>query len=111
VNGDRPRSLRIATEAPRNPSRSHQLAPGIADANARHVTATDDDAEDFEDLTVPEQVSFAVLDVAFDHEPVRACERALRASRRRNRVRRVIAYLRGGEETVAARPAARRGAC
>jgi hypothetical protein len=67
-----------------------------------------DEPEDFEDITVPEQVCLAPLDVAFDPAPVRACERDLRATRRRARFRRVIARFQGGEETVAARPRARR---
>lgn len=70
----------------------------------------DDDGDDFEDPTIPDQICFAPLEVVFDPVPVRACERALRSARRRARVRRVIAHLQGGEETVAARPRARRRA-
>ena len=81
---------------------------GTAHALTRGVTSDALDADDFEDLTVPEQPAFVGFDVAFDPAPVAACERALRGARRRARVRRVIALLGSGTETVAARPRARR---
>ena len=81
---------------------------GIARATTRPVTCDATDGDDFEDLTVPEQPVFVALDVAFDPTSVAACERARRSARRRARVRRVIALLGSGVETVAARPLARR---
>jgi hypothetical protein len=103
------RPLRFATSGPAQLVAIAWPRRGIADAEARSVTAAEpDDFEDFEDVTIPEQVCVASFEVAFDPAPVRACERALRAARRRGRLRRVIAYFHGGEETVAARPRARR---
>jgi hypothetical protein len=113
VNCATQRPLPIATSGPAQLVAIADPRAGIADAEATVVTEPafdDDDAEDFEDVTIPDQICFAPLEVTFDPMPVRACERDLRATRRRARVRRVIAYFHGGEETVAARPRARRRA-
>lgn len=64
--------------------------------------------DDFDDLTIPEQPRFAGLEVAFDPAVIRACERSLRASRRRARLHRVVPQR--GAGTVVACPRARRSA-
>jgi len=69
---------------------------------------SDDSADDFDDVTIPEQPRFVPREVTFDPTPMLACESALRASRRRARLRRVKARMVGGAETVLARPRRRR---
>jgi hypothetical protein len=63
----------------------------------------DDDALDFDDVTVPEQPRVE-LDLAFDPTTLVDCERGLR---RRAALRRVTAWLWASGETVLARPARR----